>query len=240
MQLKLFILLFSLSLSGITITRAAVDTVTTHSAAMNKNIRALILRPDSYNGSVQFPVVYLLHGHGGTYTNWIDEVPEIQNFADKYQMLIVCPDGGTESWYLDSPQKPDSKYETYIANELVGYVDSNYKTISQRKGRAITGLSMGGHGALYLAIKNQTVFGAAGSMSGGLDLRPFPKNWGISGHLGDLAANLDNWNQNSVINLVALLKPNSLSLIIDCGINDFFFDVNQAFHQKLIQQQNST
>jgi S-formylglutathione hydrolase FrmB len=52
-------------------------------------------------------------------------------------------------WYFDSPANKDFMYETYICKELVGYVDSHYATIATRKGRAITGLSMGGHGALF-------------------------------------------------------------------------------------------
>ena len=74
------------------------------------------------------------------------------------------------SWYWNSPVDPKSQYETFISDELIKAIDSKYKTIKNRTGRAITGLSMGGHGALYLAIKHQDVFGAAGSMSGGVDI----------------------------------------------------------------------
>ena len=90
-------------------------------------------------------------------------------------MIIVCPDGGFGSWYWDSPVDAGSQYETYVSNELVTWIDSKYKTIKTRKGRAITGLSMGGQGALYLAFRHQDIFGAAGSMSGGVDIRPFPE-----------------------------------------------------------------
>ncbi|MEE9361187.1 MAG: alpha/beta hydrolase-fold protein [Cellulophaga sp.] len=68
------------------------------------------------------------------------------------------------------------KYETYIAKELIEAVDSNYNTDTTKSSRAISGLSMGGHGAFYLAFKHQDVWGATGSMSGGLDIHPFPKN----------------------------------------------------------------
>ncbi|WP_242499227.1 alpha/beta hydrolase family protein [Flavobacterium sp. 140616W15] len=80
---------------------------------------------------------------------------------------------------FDSPIDTTFKYETYVIDELVPFIDKNYKTITSREGRAISGLSMGGHGALYLSFKHQEVFGAAGSMSGGVDFRPFPEKWDI-------------------------------------------------------------
>src|SRR6185312_5486702 len=130
-------------------------------------------------------------------------------------VLIVCPDGAYGSWYWDSPVDSSFKYETYVSSELVKWVDSKYKTIKDPKGRAITGLSMGGHGALYLAFKHQDVFGAAGSMSGGVDLRPFPKNWDIARRLGSLDSFPQRWADYSVVNQTKLLKPGSLSIIFD-------------------------
>ncbi len=61
-------------------------------------------------------------------------------------MILVCPDGGYNSWYFDSPIDLTSKYETHISNEVVNYIDTNYKTIPDRNHRVITGLSMGGMG----------------------------------------------------------------------------------------------
>src|ERR1700712_5289812 len=95
---------------------------------------------------------------------------------------------------------------------------------------------MGGHGALYLAFKHQDIFGAAGSMSGGVDIRPFPNNWDIAKRLGTYAEHPENWEKNSVINLVYLLTPNSLAIIFDCGTDDFFFKVNQNLHEKLLER----
>ena len=108
------------------------------------------------------------------------------------------------------------------------------KGVKDKKGRAITGLSMGGHGGLYLAIKHQEVFGAGGSMSGGVDIRPFPNNWDMSLRLGKYDEHPDNWEKYTVINLLHLIKPNSLALIIDCGTEDFFFKVNENLHQQML------
>lgn len=201
---------------------------------MNKSIKAVIIKPDALKSKALFPVIYLLHGHSGNYADWISNVSELKKYADLYQVLIVCPDGGPASWYFDSIEQASSRYETYITKELVSVIDQKYPTIKDRKGRGITGLSMGGHGALYLAFKHQDIFSAAGSMSGGVDLRPFPNNWSIASHLGKYADFPQRWDQNSVINLTHLVSPNSLKLIVDCGTGDFFYGVNQAFHQKLI------
>lgn len=215
---------------------AKVDTVNTYSPSMKKTIKAVVMTPDSYTTGSEFPVVYLLHGYGGNYSNWAQKVPNLGQSVDRHQVIIVCPDGNVGSWYFDSPADPSFRYETYVASELVPWIDSQYKTIKNRQGRGITGLSMGGHGALYLAFRHQDVFGAAGSMSGGVDIRPFPNNWDMAKRLGTYAQFPDRWEQNTVINLLHLLTPNALSLIIDCGSEDFFFRVNNNLHDKLLER----
>lgn len=213
---------------------AITDTVETYSPSMKKNIRAVVIRPDNYNKINTLPVVYLLHGYSGNYADWVTKAKGVEKLADQYEMMIVCPDGNYGSWYWDSPVDTASRYETYVAAELVNWIDSKYKTIKDRKGRAITGLSMGGHGALYLAFKHQDIFGAAGSMSGGVDIRPFPNNWRMANLLGSYAEYPERWEKNTVINMLYLLTAKSLSLIIDCGTEDFFYEVNKKLHEQLL------
>jgi S-formylglutathione hydrolase FrmB len=213
---------------------AKVDTVDTYSTAMNKTIKAVVIVPEGYPKNQRFSTVYLLHGHGGSYKDFVKNIPAIKDYADTYNFIIVCADGNRASWYLDSPEDPTSKYETYVSKELVDFIDKHYKTLADKKNRAITGLSMGGHGALSIAIKHQDVFGAAGSMSGGLDLRPFPANWEIAKRLGSYAKFPDRWKENSVTEMLPLLSTHQLALIIDCGKDDFFYEVNKAFHEKLL------
>ncbi|MBB5285520.1 S-formylglutathione hydrolase FrmB [Rhabdobacter roseus] len=213
---------------------ATIDTVETYSPSMRKTIKAVVMTPDSYAQGEAYPVLYLLHGYSGNYADWVKKAPSIRAAADTYQLIIVCPDGNYGSWYWDSPTDPTFKYETYVAKELVGWVDMHYKTIEDRRGRAITGLSMGGHGALYLALRHQEVFGAAGSMSGGVDIRPFPKNWDMAARLGSYTDYPERWEKHSVINMLHLLTANALALIIDCGTEDFFFKVNQNLHEQLL------
>lgn len=212
---------------------AKVDTLTTYSEAMKKNIKAVVVLPEGYVNTKTYPTVYLLHGAGDNFSGWINKVPAIKKYADQFQLIIVCPDGNVTSWYFDSPQDPAWKYETYVATELVNIIDRKYSTIKDRKGRAITGLSMGGHGALYLAFKHQDTFGAAGSMSGGVDIRPFPLNWDIAKRLGAEDKFPERWEQNTVVNLLHLLTPNRLAINIDCGKDDFFYEVNIKLHEKL-------
>ena len=208
------------------------ETLAVESKAMQKQVPVTVILPNAYHSMEAMPVIYLLHGHGDTHTAWADK-GNAGSLADQYNVILVMPDGGTNSWYWDSPVDPTYKYETFVSKELVAYIDSHYKTQADRTGRAITGLSMGGHGGLWLGIRHQDTYGAAGSTSGGVDIRPFPKNWGMSLRLGTIEENPKNWDDYTVINIVDQLKPDSMKLIIDCGTEDFFYEVNCALHEKL-------
>jgi len=232
----LFCLFLALAVWSTQIRAARVQHVETYSTSMSKEIEAVVITPDDYSDQQKYPVLYLLHGYSGNQNDWITQVPGIKAYVDQYDFIIVCPDGHFSSWYLDSPMDSSWRYETYTAHELPEWVDHHYSTIASREGRAITGLSMGGHGALYLAFRNQDVFGAAGSMSGGVDLRPFPGNWNLSDRLGTYAEHPENWEKNSVINLVYKLTPGSLQITFDCGTSDFFYQVNCNLHEKLLER----
>jgi len=226
-----FILFFSLiSFAG------TVDTVSIFSNSMHRDIKAVVIKPDSYeNNANNFPVVYLLHGYSGSYSNWIIRVPDLKKYADMYQTIIVCPDGGFSSWYFDSPVDTAFRYETYISTEVVHYIDNNFRTIADKDHRAITGLSMGGHGALFIGLRHAAVFGAAGSMSGGVDLKESGNKYDISKRIGDTLTHAKEWHDLTVINLVENYTNTSLKIIFDCGNKDFFVDGNRRLHQKMLQ-----
>lgn len=210
-----------------------VDTISIYSQKMKKEIPVLVITPDNYKTSKKsFPVIYLLHGYSGNYGNWT----YTQNLSDKYNVILVCPDGGYNSWYIDSPLRPESQYETFVSKELISWIDNNYKTIKDKKARAITGLSMGGHGGLFLGIRHQDVYGAAGSMSGGVDLRFSTTSWDIAKTLGEYEKFPARWDSLSVINMTAKLKGGNLSIIFDCGVDDFFYDINKKLHARLVEQ----
>lgn len=233
MNRKLFFsLLLPLVAAGVNAAR--LDTVTTYSQAMHKDMPAIVITPDSYSPRKDYPVVYMLHGFGGTYkSDWASPQWDVAKYADVYDMIFVTPDGA-DSWYLDSPVDSTYRYETYLVHELVPFVDAHYSTRADRTGRAITGLSMGGHGALHTAFLHQDVFGACGSMSGGVDIRPFPNNWHMSKTLGTYAEHPENWERHTVINLTHLLTPGSLAITFDCGTDDFFYEANCRLHEKLV------
>lgn len=211
-----------------------VDTITIHSQ-MGRDLKNVVILPESYtDGADRYPVVYLLHGYGGNYAIWLKIKPELPQLASQYNFIIVCPDGLRDSWYWNSPLHKDMQFEDYISDEVIRYIDSHYRTIADRSARAISGLSMGGHGAMWNAIRHRDVFGAAGSSSGGLDIRPFPTNWNMKNQLGEYASNKKRWDEHTVINLIPSLKDGDLAIIIDCGIDDFFLEVNRRIHQTLI------
>ncbi|MEQ1677968.1 MAG: alpha/beta hydrolase family protein [Chitinophagaceae bacterium] len=234
--MKKIILAVALALILLDTNAATVDTISIYSTAMHKDYKCVVIKPVMVQDeTIPLPVVYLLHGHGGWYANWLLKVPELKEMADKYKVLIVCPDGGYNSWYLDSPVDSTVRFETYISKEVPAYIDTHYPTIRDRKARAITGLSMGGHGGLFLGFRHAETFGACGSMSGGVDLRPFPKNWQLSQRLGDTATYAGNWKNYSVTTVIEKKPSDSLAIIIDCGTEDFFYTVNHALHLKMVQ-----
>lgn len=213
-----------------------IDTLSVPSPAMDTSIPAIVVLPATYeeDNNRRFPVVYLLHGATGNYTDWTQQAPQLSEYADQNGLIIVCPDGGYTSWYFDSPVDSQYRYETHITREVIPYVDAHYRTQTGPAHRAITGLSMGGHGALYLAARHPDLFGAAGSMSGGVDIRPFPDNWDIKNRLGSLDEFPERWESGSVVNYDTAFARNEQALIIDCGVDDFFFEVNEELHQRLM------
>lgn len=214
-----------------------VDTVAITSPSMNIQLKNIVILPAGYQSSEakEYPVIYLLHGYGGNFKTWLDIKPNLPQIASEKGVIIVCPDG-KNSWYWDSPKDPSVKFETYVAKELVSYVDSHYKTRKTSKGRAISGLSMGGHGGLWLGFRHPGTFGACGSMSGGVDIRPFPNNWEMSKSLGTYKENPDVWEKHTVINQLHLIQPNTQAIIIDCGTEDFFYQVNEELHRQMLQR----
>jgi S-formylglutathione hydrolase FrmB len=232
-SLVLYLLLLVVSKAG----AFEVDTIAIPSKANGIEVKTIVMLPDKALGEngVNCPVLYLLHGYAGDETDWLTKKTNLPEIADEKGIIIVCPDG-KNSWYLDSPLKKDSQYETFISFELVDYVDSVYHTIPDRHHRAITGLSMGGHGALYNAFKHKEVFGAVGSMSGAIDIRAGGKNYGLIYLLKNAADGKTDWGECSVIAQVKNLKNNELAISIDCGFNDFCFFYNEALHKALIEK----
>jgi S-formylglutathione hydrolase FrmB len=227
-----------------------VDTVEVFSKAMNKSLKAAVVKPEGYNhNNKSYPTIYLLHGGSGSFSDWHKKTTDpnlLTNLANLHDVIIVTPGVGPSSYYYDSPILDSVKYETYFIQELIPFIDKNYRTINDRKSRAITGLSMGGHGSLMLSAKHPELFIAAGSMSGvmNIDTRMWKVNEdfrklrqeGQKAMLGDIAYDFP-FTEYTVVGLVDKMKDNGISLIIDCGIDDFLLETNRQIHQLLLQNQ---
>jgi S-formylglutathione hydrolase FrmB len=167
----------------------------------------------------------------------------VKNLADQYNVIVVLPEGETFGWYLNSPVNKESQFESYIIDDVIGKIDKTYRTIKDRKGRVITGLSMGGHGALYLSARHPNLFCAAGSMSGAVDLNW--SNWripsdfltrvktGFQNLIGD-TTNMALYASYSVVSMADKMSTNNVKLIIDCGVDDFLIESNRELHHRLV------
>ncbi|RKS25309.1 S-formylglutathione hydrolase FrmB [Flavobacterium endophyticum] len=245
-NLKLLLVVFFL-LSGLASQAAKVDTLAIPSTAMGKTYNAAVVLPNSYSKSkAKYPVMYLLHGAYGHFRDWLKSTPNkmtIKDLANQYDIIIVMPEGETFSFYLDSPVNKGSQFETYITKEVVQKIDQTYRTIHEKKGRVITGLSMGGHGALYLATKHPDLYAAAGSMSGAVDMGTM-KNMGVDAPeridklmepvFGPEGAPQEVYAAHAVLNMIDKMKANALPLIIDCGVDDFLIGPNRELHRRLV------
>ena len=216
---------------------AQVDSIAIFSNSMHHTIKTVVITPSNYSKekTKNFPVVYMLHGAGGSYSNWIKYVPHIQKLADDFQMILVCPDGASTSWYFDSPIDSSFRYETFVGTEVPQYIDANYRTIADRKARAIMGLSMGGHGSLFLGFRHSDIFSACGSTSGALHVSVITKGYGVELRLGDTAVNRKYWHDWSVLNVIDQYPKDSLAIIMDCGTEDRVLMMNRMVHEKMLK-----
>lgn len=207
--------------------------VTHYSDSLGKEKTFRIILPENYNDETLYPVLYLLHGASGSHVDW-HKNGILEKEAKNYELIVVTPDG-ENSWYVDSEIKKGSKYESYIINDLIPYVDAHYNTIDTFRGRAIAGLSMGGHGAITLASKHPDLFGSASSTSGVLDLVPLGDVTGKKEIFGDPKENADLWVNNSAVTLADALKKSRRKpkIMFDIGFSDVFYKTNLDYHLKL-------
>jgi len=193
----------------------------------------LVVTPDNFNSESTYPLVYLLHGWTGYWSYW-DEISNLDSLANQFGFIIVCPDGFNDSWYVDNPKKPNVQFEKFFWNDLIPAVEEKYNP--DRANIFITGLSMGGHGAITLFLKNISYFNSAGSMSGILDLTHFPDRWSIRDGIGSIKDYPDVWASNSAINLLDNIAGSDKELIVSCGTEDFAYEVNRKFFDKALEK----
>ncbi|RZL51055.1 MAG: esterase family protein [Pedobacter sp.] len=224
--MKLYLVILFLCLSNSVL---AQDQFIYQSKNLPKADTTLVFKPKNYNKLEKLPIIFLLHGYSGNYNQW-NNIMDAQKYADEYGFIIVCPDGLFSSWYLNSPAKSDWQYENFFFDELYPDMKKKYKVDEQHI--FITGLSMGGHGALYLFIKRPDLFTSAGSTSGGIKLSDGFGKFGLGALLGNPPADSELWKRFSVIENIEKLKGNPKPIIFDCGSSDFFYESNNQLKQK--------
>lgn len=254
------------------------------SASLGVTKDVVVYEPAGYDADParRWPVYYFLHGLGGDETNWT-EGGRLHEVADKLgvQAIIVMPDGD-DSFYVNAvtpgnydecmktgeglffPVQPLSTkcvktpaYESWITKDLVAWTDATYRTIAAKQGRAIVGLSMGGFGALQLAMRHKDLYAAAGSHSGVdalLYKGPFPYEKGKVELFTQVAEpddmivkwlvrlfgkDIANWRAHDPAHLVAELQPGELALYLDCGTEDIFkLDNGARYLHDLLEAKN--
>jgi putative tributyrin esterase len=146
--------------------------ITFHSASLNREMPYRVVMPASIPAGVKFPVVYLLHGGSGNFRDWTN-YSDVARFAER-GLILVMPDGD-ESYYTNSADHPERRYEDYIIKDLIADVEARFPVASDRAHRAIAGLSMGGFGAIKLSLKHPELFSFSAGLSSAIDVptRPF-------------------------------------------------------------------
>jgi enterochelin esterase-like enzyme len=137
------------------------------SAALGRKWTYAVYLPSGYDTStLRYPVLYLLHGHGGGLYDWVIK-GHIQSTTDALiasgdmpEAIIVMPDAGM-TWYVDRQEK----METAVICDLIPDVERHFRTLTTRSGRLVGGLSMGGYGALRFSLKYPEMFAAAALLS---------------------------------------------------------------------------
>jgi putative tributyrin esterase len=247
---------------------AEVKTVSYESPSVGRTLKYNIVLPKGYeaNPDKRYPVLYLLHGYSSNYTDWARL--GAGRAAIPYDLIVVMADGGN-SWYVNwTKAEGDAKHawEDAIVKDLIPHVDKTYRTIAERKGRAINGLSMGGYGSLTIGLRNPEMFASVGSHSGAIGIarrwakemrdkkEPGPKrklpdvgNPAIgledfdSQHertpKGDAFATPEDADAHDPFLLVEKVPADKLPhLYIDCGTEDFLYNDNREFVRLLLDK----
>jgi S-formylglutathione hydrolase FrmB len=224
-------LLFALIALLVTLPATAGVVVTREfdSSALQRKWTYAVYLPDGYDTStLRYPVLYLLHGHGGGLYDWVN-LGHIQQMADELiahgdipPAIIVMPDAGS-TWYVDRKEK----METAVIRDLVGDAERNFRALGVRDGRLVAGLSMGGYGALRFALKYPEMFAAAAPLSPAIyDPEP-PQGSGArkAGVFGSPDFDPQVWKSLNYPRLwdAFLAKKIAVPMYIDSGDDDTFF-----------------
>jgi S-formylglutathione hydrolase FrmB len=207
----------------------------------------VVLPPDydlKSSAQTRYPVLYLLHGLGGSANDWVSQRAHLTNYVARYQMIIVVPEG-KDGWYTDGAVA-NEKFETYIVQELIPDVARRFRTIEAREGRAVAGLSMGGYGALKFGLKYPDKFIFAASMSGALGaaswLPEMPLPSFVKPSIARVYGAADNpvRASNDIYKIVRALPTDRVASLpyfyLDCGTEDGLLSESRDFAALLVER----
>ncbi len=229
--------------------KSSVETVQFESKLVGAKLPYSVVLPPEYNSTEarakSFPVLYLLHGLTGHYTDRLSK-SKLAEHAARQQIIVVTPEGNN-GWYTDSNVAPTDKYETHIIKELIPDVEKRFRAIKARQGRAVAGLSMGGYGALKFGLKYPEMFVFAASLSGALaatSINPDDPQTGawVKPSIERAYGKIDNPVRaaNDVFKIVRELPAERIAslpyLYIDCGTEDFLIGSNMRMAALLVER----
>ena len=242
-MIKSFFLLLLFPFAAVSQTSKVFDNLSLKSKILNSDRKFSIYLPPDYETSQRsYPVLYLLHGGGDDQTGWV-QFGEVLNITDKAirdgiatPMIIVMPDANTgRRGYFNDP-RGDWKYEDFFFQELMPHVEKAYRIKSQKRYRAVAGLSMGGGGSFMYALHRPDLFAAACPLSastGALTVEDTKRNFArmnISLPDSSITAYHNRHNAVALINNIPDSLKRSVRWYIDCGDDDFLYEGNALVH----------
>jgi len=204
---------------------------------------AIYLPPDYETSQRSYPVLYLLHGAGDDQTGWV-QFGEILNIADNAinagkatPMIVVMPDANTGKRGYVNDVKGEWRFEDFFFEEFMPYVEKTYRIRSDKRYRAIAGLSMGGEGTFIYALHHPELFSSACPLSAATGPRDIAelKNYrlwqGVEGITdADKEAYFKKYSVLSLFENIPDAQKKAVRWYIDCGDDDFLFEGNSLVH----------
>ena len=208
----------------------AFCTVNFRSPVLSKACSMDVLLPDMQPGDGPFPVLYLLHGLSDDHTIW-QRRTSIERYAAGLPLIVAMPDGA-RSFYCDAVDGP--AYETYMMQDVVGFVDRFFHTVPTREGRAIGGLSMGGYGSLKLALKFPDRFCSVAAHSSYQAITRGSIRDDLTDELRRILGDSPEGGKDDLFAIARGLAPEQAPAIrFDCGADDGLLQHNRDFHAHL-------
>ncbi|MBI0401720.1 alpha/beta hydrolase [Cyclobacterium marinum] len=240
--LRILLPLFFLSFSSLLAQESRVfDALTVDSKILGMERKFAVYLPPGYEYSQRsYPVLYLLHGAGDDQTGWV-QFGEVQRIADNAfedgtatPMIIVMPDANTGNRGYFNDIKNEWRYEDFFFEELMPYVESQYRIKREKKYRAISGLSMGGGGTYFYAMHRPELFSSACPLSASLRntaYDDFLKRFESEVKDKDqLRAYYDKHQALRQLEVNDIEKIKSVKWFFDCGDDDFLYEGNSLVH----------